>query len=172
MNKKRLLFWAVLFSLLLLYVLLFETDKQKIEITDKEEIVRVFTVPQNKIRKIEVLHKNKKASLIKKGAKWKVVFPSASVQQELIESFISSIKDAVVIDVINRHPVNLDQYGLENPDIEIRVFTEGTNRAQIIFVGGNSPSGVSMYALLERSGVVILTGTYLRFSIKVFMGNL
>ena len=55
MNIKRLLSWAVVFTLLLLYVTFFEEKAPEEKVIEPEEkIARLFSTDQGEISKIEV----------------------------------------------------------------------------------------------------------------------
>ncbi len=173
MNTNRLLFWAAIFCFLFLYIVFFEQPEEIKEDNDTEETAMVFPVAREKLKGIEITFKDKKMSVEKKDGSWKLVLPpGAAVKKELIDSLISAVLDTVIINVVEENPESLVQYGLDAPEIKIRVLCAGHPDAITLFLGQKSPAGVSLYAGIEGQSRVFLTGDYIRFSIKTFAKSL
>jgi hypothetical protein len=88
------------------------------------------------------------------------------IQNQLIESLINAVVDVVNIEVIEENPMNLEQFGLKKPEIELKIFLERRSKPITFYIGKSTPAGVSMYAMIKDDNKVIMVGTYLRFSIQ------
>ncbi len=174
MNLKRLFFWAIIFSILLGYVLLTEKNSpEKKQVDSKTKLTRVFSFSPEKMQKVEIIQKNKKVILKKTAGSWKVVFPATSheIRQEAVGSIVSAITDTVNIEIIIEDPEDLTQFGLLSPSVVLNIFLEGKKEPVEFFIGRKTPTSISMYAMLKEKNAVIETGTFLSSSINSFMAN-
>jgi hypothetical protein len=170
MNIKRLIFWAALFCALLGYVVVFESSAPRKEIASIKQQIKVFPFPASAIKRIALRTGTKKIELVRKQKGWELFSPAPiSLKQENVESLLSSIADLIKIAVVSEGTKNLSQYGLENPDSSITLYRAGDDNPVILDIGNDTPTGVSMYAMVRGSNEVIQVGTLLRFSINSFM---
>ena len=174
MKLKRLFFWAIIFFILLGYVLL--TEKKLVEKKfpqDNKKLVKVFSFKPKKMRKVEIIQKNKKVILEKISKKWEVVSPEPKqeIRREAINSIISAITDTINIEIITDNPEDLTQYGLSSPSTILNIFLEGKEEPIVFFMGGKTPTTISLYAMLKAENTVITIGTFLSSSINTFMYN-
>jgi len=174
MNLKRLFFWAVLFSLLLAYVLLIEKDPpEKKPDEGGTRLTKVFSFSPEQMHKVEILQKNKKTVLKKTSGSWNVVSPAANreIRQEAIHSIISAITDTINIEIIKENPEDLTQFGLSSPSTVLNIFIEEKKEPTVFILGSKTPTSISMYAMLKDKNTVIEIGTFLNSSINSFMAN-
>lgn len=174
MKLKRLFFWAIVFSVLLCYVLLTEQKQvEQKEIKSGSKLVKVFSFSPEDIREVEVLQENKKVILKKISEKWELVSPEPQkeIRWEAITSIISAITDTINIEVITDNPVDLTQYGLSQPPTILNIFLEGKDKPIVFLVGRKTPTTISQYAMLKEENTVITIGTFLSSSINSFMYN-
>jgi hypothetical protein len=170
MNIKRLLFWAALFCALLGYVAVFESRAPRTEKASGAQMVRVFSIPEGSIQKIELRTGTKTTELVRKEKDWDVSSPvRINIKQENVESLLSTITGLIKIEVVSEGTKDLRQYGLEKPDSSIALYCAGDVNPVILDIGSDTPTGVSMYAMVRGSNEVIQVGTLLRFSIKTFL---
>lgn len=173
MNLKRLFFWATVFCALLAYVVFFEKPEVKKQPRHQDELVKLFSMPRDNLTQVKIERDAQKALLVYTGGSWKTTSPSdGRVQSELIESLITTILDTVNLGVVEENPLNLEQYGLTRPAFILSLYLKGQKDPVVLDIGNNTPSNVSMYARLTRERRVIMVGTYLSFSVKMFMDNL
>lgn len=176
MNLKRLFLWATIFLALLVYVVFFEKPELKKDtknIRQQDEFAKVLLLDQEDIKEIQLSREGKKARLVKKGSAWEVAPPArAGIQKELLEGLVSALTDAVNLGVADENPLNLEQFGLVQPSITARIFLRDKAEPVALLIGCLTPSGVSVYAKIESEKKVFMTGTYLTFSIKMFMDNI
>ena len=170
MNLRRLGFWGVLFCGLLLYVMVFERQPQVAQQAPRDSSVKLVSIPRAEISALHLLGQDTHAVLMRRDRGWEVVTPpDAQVPKENIDSLLAALVDAVAIEVIEENPVDLEQYGLDRPEMTVRVFHERAATPQTLLIGRQSPTGVSLYVLLQEHNRVVLAGTYIRFCLRTFM---
>ena len=170
MNSKRLIFWAALFCALLGYVVVFQKSAPHKEKTTNAQLVKVFSFPADSIEKIELRIGTQTAKLVRKKTGWESDSPAhTGITQDTFESLLSTIEGLIKIEVVSEGTKDLRQYGLENPGSSIALYRAGDVNPVILDIGSDTPTGVSMYAMLQGSNEVIQVGTLLRFSIKSFL---
>jgi hypothetical protein len=172
MSWKRLAFWALLFSGLLVYVLLFErTEQQPVATLPAETYARVFPMEASAITGVIVSDHAKTVRLARTGSGLSVAAPAgARVAPDIIESLVSAIAGAVVIDEIEPGADD-SQYGLSPPAFTLQVQPHAGSEPVTLLIGASAPSTVNMYARLPQQNRTILLGTYLRFSLRTFLDN-
>ncbi len=131
---------------------------------------RCSTLHQSDIESVSITSAGKSVTLGRKNLKWEVTDPpGAEALPEQCESMVSAMLDTVVLSIVEENPVQLGQYGLDAPELTIAV-NAGTSTT--LKLGKKSPSGVSMYGLDVERKRVVLVGTYLSFSAKMFIENI
>ena len=174
MNLKRLFFWAVIFSLLLGYVLLTQKESpEKNPLGNKTKPAKVFSFSPEKMDIVEMIQKNKKVVLKKTSSIWKIDYPEPKqeIRQEAVTSVISAIIDTINIDTIKNNPENPAQFGLSSPSTILNIFLEDEKEPIVFLLGAKTPTTISMYAMLKHNNTVIEIGTFLNSSINSFMVN-
>ena len=170
MNIKRLIFWAALFCALLGYVAVFDSRAPRKEKASVAQLIKVFPFSEDAIQKIALRTGTKTTELVRKEKGWELSSPAqTNLKQDNVESLLSSIAGLIKIEVVSEGTKDLRQYGLENPDSSIALYRAGDVNPVILDIGSDTPTGVSMYAMVRGSNEVIQVGTLLRFSIKSFL---
>jgi hypothetical protein len=169
MKVQRLLIFSVVFCALLGYVLLVESPAPRKSKPAAEQMMKIFPIPENAIQSIEIHRGPVQATLIRRDTLWEF---SASVRvklnQEQVESLLSTITGLVQIDVVTEGTEELGQYGLEHPAMSITLSAAGALPVTLL-VGSDCPTGVSMYAMVQGTKSVIQIGNLLKFSINSFL---
>lgn len=173
MNVKRLIFWAAVFCGLLCYVVMFEAKAPRPEKAAAPQQIKVFPFPSDSIQKIILQANTRKAELLKTENGWELSAPQKmALTQENVESLISTITSLIQIEVVSEDVQDLRQFGLDDPAMSIALYRGNDNQPVVLDVGSNTPTGVSMYAMVRGSNEVIQIGTLLRFSINSFFDML
>lgn len=171
MNVRRVVFWAVVFTGLLLYVLLQDRPRERearvaLPVDQNE---KVFAVDADDIRSVRLRTAAADVTLGRGIGGWQVTTPSqVQVPAETIQSLIDALTDAVVVDRIAQ-PAASEEYGLSNPEITITMTVDDAEQPLKLELGRTTPAGVSLYARVSGQQEVVLLGTYLRFSVRTFM---
>ena len=172
MSIRRLMAWALIFSGLLVYVLAFEKPAPKPQKpSPRGDYEKVFGLSQSEISAITITQPGKSVTISAKNLKWQVTDPAgAEALPEQCESMVSTVTDTVVLSVIEENPADLKQYGLDAPELAISV-QAAAGKQITLKLGKKSPSEVSLYGLDVERRRVVLVGTYISFSAKMFMDN-
>lgn len=173
MNVKRLAFWAAVFCGLLCHVVMFDAKAPRTEKVTAPQQIKVFPFSPDSIQKIALQANTRKAALLKTEHGWELSAPKKmALKQENVESLISTITGLIQIEVVSQGVQDLHQFGLDDPAMCIALYCGNDNQPVILDVGSNTPTGVSMYAMVRGSNEVIQIGTLLRFSINSFFDML
>ena len=174
MNIRRLAAWAIIFCGLLIYVLAFEKPALKIQPSSQRgDYEKVFDLAQSDIGAISITTAGTSVALGRKNLTWQVTAPpGAEALPEQCESIVIAMLETVVLSVVEENPAELGQYGLDAPELTVSVNPGDTGKSITLALGKKSPSGVSMYALDTERKRVVLVGTYLNFSAKMFLDNI
>ncbi len=173
MNVKRLAFWAAVFCGLLGYVVFFEATPPRTEKDPAAQQTKVFSFPPESIQKIVLQTGSRTAELRKTANGWELSFPhTMALTQENVASLISTITGLIQIEVVSEDLQDLRQFGLDHPTMRIALYCGNSNQPIILEVGNDTPTGVSMYAMVQGSAQVIQIGTLLRFSVHSFFDML
>jgi len=169
MNVKRMLILAALFCALLGYVLFFELPVPQQSKPAAEQLVKVFPFPESAIQSIAIRTGAVQATLTRRDKRWELSAPARTgLNQEQVESLLSTITGLVQIEIVSQGTDELRQYGLENPAMSITLSAAGAAPVTLL-VGSDCPTGVSMYGMLQGTKDVIQIGTLLKFSINSFL---
>lgn len=171
MNIRRLAAWALIFSSLLIYVLVFEKPALKIQQpTQRGDYEKLFNLAQSDIESVSITTAGRSVTLGRNNFTWRITDPpGAEALPEQCESMVSAVLDTVALSVVEENPVELGQFGLDAPELTIAV---NAGKSTTLKLGEKSPSGVSLYGLDAERKRVVLVGTYLSFSAKMFLDNI
>lgn len=174
MNIRRLATWSLIFSILLIYVLVFEKPALKIEQpAQRGDYEKFFDLTPGDVDSLSMTTAGKRVTLTRKNLTWQVTDPpGAEALPEQCESMVSAALETVVLSVVEENPVKLAQYGLDTPALTITVNPGDVKKRMTLKLGRKSPSEVSMYGLDAERKRVILVGTYLSFSAGIFIENM
>ncbi len=123
MNIRRLITWALIFSGLLIYVLVFEKPALKIQKpAQRGDYEKMFDLAQSDIESVSITSAGKSVILGRKNLKWEVTDPPARKPSlEQCESMVSAMLDTVVLSIVEENPVQMGQYGLDAPELAVAV---------------------------------------------------
>lgn len=172
MNIRRLAAWAVIFFSLLAYVLVFEKPALELsQPTPRGDYEKVFDLSPGDIDGLTIARPGKSVTIGCENLKWRIIDPpGAKALPEQCQSMVTTVRDTVLLSVIEESPADLAQFGLDEPALTISVVTDD-GRRMTLKLGKKSPSGVSLYGLDVERGRVVLVGTYIRFSATMFLDN-
>ncbi len=101
---------------------------------------------------------------------WKIVKPAVlAVKQGPLQDLLYSVTNLSSERVIEEHPANLAQYGLEPPEVTVRLHLT-TGEVRELYLGNMTPAGDSYY-LMARGDSRVFTvrehhGTYFHYMIQ------
>jgi hypothetical protein len=157
MRRKINIILSIIFIVLGVYVYFFETGSKE-KSNPVEEVQKVLDFNPENVEEI-LLKKQGSTILLKKtGRQWRIVSP---IQTDAVSSRIDSLLSVFefpIIRVINPNPLDLSEYGLNKPKIELGLRMKGENVFNTLQVGDHSPQGLSCYAKIGEKPEVFLIG--------------
>jgi hypothetical protein len=103
---------------------------------------------------------------LEKG-QWAIVKPRAlPADQAQVNSFLSTLTDATVDDVVDPHPADLKPFGLDNPSETLDVTTNSKPANFVLKLGDETPTSGGIYAQVEGNPRVVKLASYLKSSLE------
>jgi hypothetical protein len=165
MRHKRNIILVIVFILLGLYVNFFEKGRGEKAIP-KDEAQKIINFNAEDVEEIILKIDNSNIHFKQKDRKWQIVSP---VQADAIESKVISLLsvfDYPIVRVIDPNSLDLAQYGLNKPKIELGLRIKGENNYMTLQVGDNSPRGLSCYAKQKEKPEVFLVGLLYKLELR------
>jgi Domain of unknown function (DUF4340) len=95
------------------------------------------------------------------GSNWEIAQPHGlPADQKEIGSYVESLVGTTVDSVIDQHPANLKDYGLDPPDTTVGVTTNAKPANFTLRIGDSTPTGDAVYAQIEGAPQVITLPGY------------
>jgi hypothetical protein len=115
----------------------------------------------------------KKFTCRRDGSAWSIVEPQKlGVDQSAVDSFLSSLTSATVDEVVDPHPANLRDFGLDSPVTTIDVSTTAKPAQLTLMLGDETPTSSGLYAEVGGNPRVITLADYLKSSLEKSMFDL
>jgi hypothetical protein len=143
------------------YIYFITSKKPENDAGPKQE--KVFaSVQADKIDDLRITSESGDTTALKKGdAGWRLVEP-ASVGAD--ESEVSGITNALtqleIVRVVDENPVDLKEYGLAGPRIEVDFKATGDKDSRRLLVGDKSPTGADLFAKRNDEKRVFLIAAF------------
>jgi hypothetical protein len=110
--------------------------------------------------------------LARLAGNWEIVKPVAlHADQGAVGSLAGSMTTITPDRLIDEHPANLDQFGLDKPTSEIDVITKDGRTTKVLF-GADNPSGTGTYAKLGSDSKVYTVPVYLKVDLNKTVNDL
>ena len=109
----------------------------------------------------------------REGSTWSIVEPQKlGVDQSAVDGFLSSLTNANVDEVVEQHPANLKDYGLDVPTTTINVTTSAKPAQFTVKLGDETPTSSGLYAQMDSNPRVVTLADYLKSSLEKSMFDL
>jgi Domain of unknown function (DUF4340) len=133
----------------------------------------ILKLDENTITRIEFKKKDEAPVVLAKNAgSWEIAEPKRfAADQSTVTSTVTSLASLNSERLVDDHAVDLKQYGLEQPGLEIDV-TEKNSKSQKLLVGDATPTGSAVYAKLAGDSRVYTIATYNKTSIDKGVNDL
>jgi Domain of unknown function (DUF4340) len=103
---------------------------------------------------------------LEKG-QWAIVKPRAlPADQAEVNSFLSTLTDATIDDVVNPHPTDLAPFGLDQPAETLDVSTNSKPASFVLKLGDETPTSGGIYAQVAGNPRVVKLASYLESSLE------
>lgn len=121
----------------------------------------LLPVKAGQVQKFTITPRDGEAfTVARNGPNWDITQPRAlPADQKEVSSYVDTLVAASQDSVIDQHPANLKDYGLDPPDTTLDVTTAGKPASLTLRIGDSTPTGDSVYAQVGgASQVITLTG--------------
>lgn len=116
---------------------------------------------------ISILNKeNEYRFLIKDGIWYSDNSLNATIDNYLFKLFIKKLAQLPVTQIIQEHSENLESFGLEHPEVQIKVSYNNSRRDDCLLLGNENAANTSTYAKLKESRRVVLLGIILKEDVR------
>jgi len=170
-QMKRLAILAVLFVGLGAFVYFYEIAGREARDKAKDLKESVFQVEQDEIREVEIrMGSNPPVVLRRDDDTWMLRQPLESVADRgAVDSLLRGIANSRRDRVFPVEGLDLEQYGLVEPEMVLRVRAGETERT--LLIGHEDFSGTQQYVRFEGDGDIVLTSTQLFSSASREVGD-
>jgi len=134
----------------------------------------ILKLDESTITKVELKKKDSDPIVLAKSSSgsWQITEPKPfNADQSNVSSTLSSLATLNSERVIDDKPSDIKQYGLDPPVVEVDITTKD-NHQQKLFLGDDSPTGSSVYALHEGDTRVFTIASYLKNAIAKNLNDL
>jgi hypothetical protein len=146
-------------------------DKRKAREAPKTE-----TTPQQKILSVEAQHiqgisfiprSGEGITCRREGANWTIVEPQKlPADQSAFSTLLTNLTGATVEEVVDPHPSNLKDFGLDPPQFTLQVTTDAKPPSLKLLLGDDTPTSGGIYAQVAGDPRVITLASYLKTSLE------
>ncbi len=103
----------------------------------------------------------------RQGDKWAITAPHPlPADQNAISTYLDNLTDASIDSVVDEHPSNLKDFGLDPPADSIQIQTSGKPGQASVLLGDETPTGGGLYAQLAGNPRVVVLPSYLKSSLE------
>ncbi|HWD97687.1 MAG TPA: DUF4340 domain-containing protein, partial [Bryobacteraceae bacterium] len=134
---------------------------------------KILSVTESQIQQIRLSKPGSPPVVLKKLAdKWAIAEPKAMpADKEAVDSLTSSMATLNADRLIDPHPANLAQFGLESPREEVDL-TLKDGKTDKLLLGADTPSGSDSYAKLESKPAVYTVASFTKSSFDKSVNDL
>jgi len=135
---------------------------------------KLFSVDAQHIQSISFKPRDGEAFTCRReGGKWVISAPqSLAVDQGNFSGILNSLTTATEEDVVDAHPADLKQFGLDPPSFTLEVTTDAKPQSFTLRLGDDTPTSGGVYAQEASSPQVFTLATYLKNSLEKKMFDL
>jgi hypothetical protein len=135
---------------------------------------KILSLKQDDISKLEIKKKGGEALVLARGDsnKWQITAPKTlGADQEAVSSLLSSVSSLNSDRLVEDKAVDLNQYGLAQPALELDVISKDA-KPRTLLLGDDTPAGNAVFAKLEGDPRVFTIASYNKSSIDKTVNDL
>jgi hypothetical protein len=103
----------------------------------------------------------------REGGTWAIVEPQKlAADQTALSSFVNSLTSATVDEVVDPHPSNLKDFGLDPPAFSLEGSTDAQPAKFTLLLGDETPTSGGIYAQVAGNPRVVTLASYLKSSLE------
>ncbi|MBI1987268.1 MAG: DUF4340 domain-containing protein [Nitrospinae bacterium] len=162
--RKILLLVSILLALGS-YLYFYELRGKESRRAKEEAAKKLFSLKKEEVQEVHLQKGSRVIVCRKVSGRWQLVSPlKAPADSGAIEGLLSSLTDLTTERTVEEKPKDLNPYGLQIPQGEVRL--KGSRGEQALRVGGQSPLDSFLYVQKRGSSSVLLTSSSLQDSLN------
>ncbi len=101
------------------------------------------------------------------GGKWTIVEPKKlDADQSALSTLLSTLTSATVDEVVEPHPSNLKDFGLDPPAYKLELTSDSKPAEVTLLLGEDTPTGGDLYAQVAGNPQVVTIPSYMKTSLE------
>jgi hypothetical protein len=142
--------------------------KEKPETVSATKQEKLFSVDAPHIQSISFKPRDGEAFTCRRAdGKWTIQEPHPlAADQATFSSFLNSLTSATVEDVVDPHPTNLKDFGLDPPAYTLEISTDAKPPSFTLNLGDDTPTSGGVYAQVAGNPRVFTLGSYEKTSLE------
>ncbi|HEY7475256.1 MAG TPA: DUF4340 domain-containing protein [Vicinamibacterales bacterium] len=163
---KSLLVLLVLALGLGAYIYFVEAKRDLTDPSTKKE--KLFTIDPTKVEEIEVKAASGEVTRLKKnGTEWQIVAPATlEADQSEVSTLLTTFETLEIQRTLDEKPGALKPFELDPPRFSVAVRQAGETAMRRLNVGGKTPTGADLYAMVEGQPKLLLVSSYIEDSLN------
>ena len=158
MNLKKIAILTIIFILLGVYVLIFETNTVKDEGIATSKVEKAIDFDVEKVLEVKIQREGETLWLKRFDGQWRIVAPvDAGVSNDRMHDLLTFF-DVGIVRVVEPDCSHFELFGLEDPRYAFGVKERGDNVFHTLLIGEDAPGNLSCYARVEGQNKVLLVG--------------
>ncbi len=161
MSRSGIIILALIFLVLGTYVYFFELEQQAEEKQPEPFVIeKLIEFDPNDVLEITLNRKDGRTIFQRRGDRWMLTEPTEAPAREDRVSDLLAVFDYGIVREITSEPTpsELQEYGLDQPNILLKLVFKGDTSPRILLLGKESPSGSCCYGKMKDQQRVVLLG--------------
>ncbi len=129
---------------------------------------KIFSLDAQHIQSITFKPRDGDAfTCLREGGKWTITDPHhLDVDQGNFSGVLNSLTTATADEVVDPHPANLKDFGLDPPNFSLEVTTDAKPQSFTLLLGDDTPTSGGLYAQASGNPQVFTLASYLKSSLE------
>lgn len=131
------------------------------------EANRIYSFQEEDVTLVTLRKGSEVIQLRREGEEWSITIPiQAKGDREVIQSLLFRLAQAQIDRVLEEHPKDLGEFGLQNPSLQVEITLKDGQVLPPLLLGDRTPLGESIYAKLSNAERVFLVGSFVKSNLE------
>lgn len=141
---------------------------------ESSPVEKILVVDSSHIQSFALRPRDGQALTCRREAgNWAIIEPrKLPVDQSGVSSFLNNLTNATVDQVVDPHPANLKDFGLDPPSFTLDVTTDAKPAKLALLLGDETPTSGGVYAQIAGNPRVVTLASYLKSSLEKKLDDL
>jgi len=141
---------------------------------ESSPVEKILVVDSSHIQSFALRPRDGQALTCRREAgNWAIIEPrKLPVDQSSVSSFLNNLTNATVDQVVDPHPANLKDFGLDPPSFTLDVTTDAKPAKLALLLGDETPTSGGVYAQIAGNPRVVTLASYLKSSLEKKLDDL